>query len=140
MNSTVNINIKCSDCKKKLPSDWAHSTALNKCPECGSIKQTIEMGIIEVVGVEVHDNLKGKVKDKNFSSKKNPRYEFTEGNELRKSDNKWMKKTRIIDKYNNKYFEKVTDPETGEIIHENEESLSEHFGHGSAKSSDDKKS
>jgi|TARA_B110001450_G_C17324859_1_gene360958 hypothetical protein len=31
------------------------------------------------------------------------------------------------------YKEKVTDRETGEVIHHSEEPLSDHFGHGSAK-------
>lgn len=43
-----------------------------------------------------------------------------------------MKKSRVIDKYKDRYMEKVTDPETGEIIHGCEEPLSEHFGHGFA--------
>ena len=55
------------------------------------------------------------------------------GDDLRKSDNKWMKKERVIDKDNDHYREIVTDPETGEVIHECEEKLSDHFGHGSDK-------
>jgi len=44
-----------------------------------------------------------------------------------------MKKNRVIDKNNDKYFEQVIDPETGETVHHCEEPLSEHFGHGTAK-------
>ena len=44
-----------------------------------------------------------------------------------------MKKSRVIDKYKNEYKEKVTDPDTGEVVHHNEEPLSEHYGHGYAK-------
>ena len=40
---------------------------------------------------------------------------------------------RCIDKDNNHYKEIVVDPETGEIIHQCEEPLSEHRGHGSDK-------
>ena len=40
---------------------------------------------------------------------------------------------RLIDRDNNRDEEKVTDYETGEIIHHQAEPLSEHFGHGSAK-------
>lgn len=138
MNATVNINVKCSDCGEKLPSEWAHFENTNKCPKCGSISHTIEMGITEKMGVTLHENIKGKLKDPAFNSKRNPRYDFFEGDEVRKKDGKWMKKTRILDKYNNKYIEKVIDPDTGEVIHENEEPLSEHFGHGSAKFKNDK--
>ncbi|GGC77821.1 hypothetical protein GCM10011382_04710 [Vreelandella lutescens] len=73
------------------------------------------------------------MKDKNFNSKKNPRYEFFEGDDLRKSDGKWMQKSRVIDKSKDKYVEKVIDPETGEVVHLCKEPLSKHFGHGSAK-------
>ena len=40
---------------------------------------------------------------------------------------------QVIDRDNNRYFEKVTDYESGEIIDHNEEPLSEHRGHGTAK-------
>jgi hypothetical protein len=40
---------------------------------------------------------------------------------------------RLIDRDNNQYEEKVTDYETGEVIHRQVEPLSEHRGHGSAR-------
>jgi hypothetical protein len=40
---------------------------------------------------------------------------------------------RVIDRRNDRYFEQVTDYETGEVLHRCEEPLSEHMGHGSAK-------
>ena len=52
------------------------------------------MEIAEDVGVKIHDNMKDPV----FPFKKNPRVEvFSRGN-LRKSDGRWMKKERVIDK------------------------------------------
>lgn len=44
-----------------------------------------------------------------------------------------VNKTRIFDKENNKYMEKVEDYRTGKILHKCEEKLSDHIGHGSAK-------
>lgn len=44
-----------------------------------------------------------------------------------------MEKVRLIDKDANRYFEKVTDPDTGQVLHECNEPLSEHRGHGSDK-------
>jgi uncharacterized FlaG/YvyC family protein len=38
-----------------------------------------------------------------------------------------------IDRENDKYSKKVIDRETGEVIHECEEKLTEHFNRGSAK-------
>ena len=38
---------------------------------------------------------------------------------------------RVIDRDNDQYFERVTDYETGEVIHHCKEPLSQHLGHGS---------
>ncbi len=91
------------------------------------------MSIVENAGLDIKESLAGKMKDISYNSKKNPRYEFFEGDDLRKSDSKWVKKSRIVDKNNDKYIEKVVDPETDEVVHHCEEPLSQHFGHGSAK-------
>jgi hypothetical protein len=40
---------------------------------------------------------------------------------------------RLIDRDNDRYSERVTDYESGEIIHQADEPLSKHQGHGSAK-------
>jgi len=44
-----------------------------------------------------------------------------------------MLKERIIDHANDRYKETVTDPESSEVVHAQEEPLSEHRGHGSDK-------
>lgn len=133
MESEVNTRIECADCGVRLPDEWVSSKNRGVCPDCGSNQKTIYLNIVEEAALDIHESLSGKVKDINFNSKKNPRYEFFEGDDLRKSDSKWMKKTRVIDKYNDKYHEKVTDPETGDVVHHCEEPLSDHFGHGSDK-------
>lgn len=42
-------------------------------------------------------------------------------------------KERLIDKQSDSYLERITDKETGEVIHECVEPLSKHRGHGDAK-------
>ena len=49
-----------------------------------------------------------------------------------------MQKERVIDRDKDQYKETVIDPQTGQVIHQNKEPLSEHFGHGSAKFKNDK--
>jgi hypothetical protein len=44
-----------------------------------------------------------------------------------------MHRKKTENRRENRYTEVVKDPETGEIVHEVEEPLSEHRGHGSAK-------
>lgn len=46
---------------------------------------------------------------------------------------RFVEKIRILDRDNNRYVEKVVDPETGEVLRDVEEPLSEHQGRGSAK-------
>lgn len=54
------------------------------------------------------------------------------GDALRGSTGTWTHKGRVIDRKNDWYEEVVTDLETGAIIHQCAERLSEHQGHGSA--------
>lgn len=46
---------------------------------------------------------------------------------------KWMNRDKAENRREDRYTEVVKDPDTGEIIHEADEPLSEHRGHGSAK-------
>jgi len=69
-------------------------------------------------------------------TRKNPRLNVFEGDDLRKADGKWMHKTRVIDKTRDLYIERVVDRETGVIVRECKERLSAHTGRGSAKTKD----
>lgn len=128
-------SISCINCGEQVKKSNDSDNQI-PCPKCGSIGKSIKIIISDCVSL--HDNIKGKVKDKNYPSKKNPRVEFFQGDDLRKSDGKWMKKDRLIDKTKNKYTETVTDPETNEIVHHCEEPLSDHWGHGTDKIKKDK--
>jgi len=126
----METKITCMGCGEKL--DNSYNMNPNKpCPKCGSKEQNITLTTSD--SVELHDCIKGKVKDSRYPSKKKIRQKFLQGDDKRKSDGKWMEKERLVDKDNDKYKEVVTDPETGKIVHHCEEPLSEHTGHGSAK-------
>ena|SRR2546428_3516166 len=45
----------------------------------------------------------------------------------------WSRRLKLENKRSNEYFEMVTNPLTGEVIHKCSEPLTEHRGHGSAK-------
>jgi hypothetical protein len=62
-------------------------------------------------------------------------FELRLGDTLQHATGKYAHHERLIDRKNDLYREHVEDPDTGEVIHHNEEPLSEHRGHGSAKSS-----
>ncbi len=85
--------------------------------------------------VHMHAKVGGKVKEQgNLPSKHRYVIEFETGDDLHKNSGKWMDKVRLIDRRNDDYHEVITDPETGEKVHECHEPLSKHHGHGSAKS------
>ena len=44
---------------------------------------------------------------------------------------KMVPKERLIDRKSNRYKELVMDPDTGVVIHDTDEPLSQHTGHGS---------
>ncbi len=55
------------------------------------------------------------------------------GDDFHRETAKWMNLSRVYDREHDLYKEIVTDPITGEVVHECIEPLSEHTGHGSAK-------
>ena len=122
----------CSICGEEIPFKNKNLTFdPEPCPKCGSKEQTIKLTVCE--HLSVHETAKGKVKDNNFPSKKKVRAEFVTGEDLRKDDNKWVKKDRYWNKDKDLYKEVIIDPDTDEVVHRCEEPLSEHRGHGSAK-------
>ena len=55
------------------------------------------------------------------------------GDELRHATQRWTVISRRIDSENDHYDEVITAAETGKVLHECHEPLSEHRGHGSAR-------
>jgi hypothetical protein len=66
-------------------------------------------------------------------NKKKPFIEQFSGSALFQKVNMFVQTIRIIDHDNDLYKEIITDPKTGEIIHECEEPLSKHIGYGEGK-------
>jgi Zn ribbon nucleic-acid-binding protein len=120
----ISRSVKCSDCGELLENENEN------CPKCGSDKKTFQIGVRD--GIEIHEQIKGKVKSQAINK---PLREFIYGDEKYRKQDKWVDKTRIIDRENNEYTEIVKYKETGEIIHECKEPLTDHFNHGSAKKS-----
>ena len=87
----------------------------------------------EIVELNIKVQSIRKIKDPKRTGKSKIRQERLFGDDLEKKSGKWKKKERIIDRENDRYMEKVIDPETGEVEHYCDEPLSKHQGHGSAK-------
>ena len=56
-----------------------------------------------------------------------------EGDSLSISRGRWMRVLQIVDRRNNRYRKVVTDPETGEVLRDVDEPLTDHTGRGDAR-------
>jgi phage FluMu protein Com len=124
------IVVTCEECGTLLDEDQSTPTESRKpCPKCGSLNRH--------VNIQVHDtvNLREKLRMKGRDDAGKPFIEQVHGDSLHRKSRKWMKLNRIIDRAKDWYHELVIDPETGETVHECQEPLSQHRGHGSAKRS-----
>ena len=119
---------ECSDCGQPLASATTETEARVPCPRCGSTRRTINVSIVE--SVVVRDGLGMKAKR---PGQKKPYVESISMPSHSRRTGKAVHHERLINRDNNRYEEKVTDYETGEVIHHQAEPLSEHVGHGSAK-------
>ena len=84
--------------------------------------------IVEKVVLRVGVGMKAK-----RPGKKKPYVESISSPSMSSKLGKPVHHERLIDRDADYYHEKVTDYETGEIIHEQSEPLSKHVGHGSDK-------
>ncbi len=98
------------------------------CPTCGS--SGITFGKHLESSISLHGMLGVKAKHPNI---KKPFVELKTGSNLQYKTGLWAWLVRRTDRDNNQYSEKVTDLTTNEIIHETNEPLDQHQGHGSAK-------
>ncbi len=97
------------------------------CPQCGSTTRKFS----EHLKVEAKAQVGLGFKHKRPGSKKPIAEGFT-GRELRKSVGDFVDKERLIDRENDRYREKVV-TDSGEVIRDVDEPLSEHTDRGSAK-------
>jgi hypothetical protein len=123
-------SVHCSDCERPL-TVASNEPNRQPCPACGSTRRTFNCAVAETIHPREH--LRMKVKNPSFNGKGHIRIEQQAGDSYHRASGKWSKMERIIDRENNRYFEKFTDPETGVVIHLCDQPLSEHVGHGSAK-------
>ena len=99
------------------------------CPNCGSRSRRFDV----LIQGEFNIRSKLRIKSKR-GGKGKPFFELFKGFDFFRKRREWMMLTRIIDRENDRYIEKITNPNTGEIDHMCEEPLSKHTGHRSARS------
>jgi hypothetical protein len=98
------------------------------CPNCGSLERHFAVTLDGRVNVSSSLGLKAKSRGKG-----KPFMESKQGDSFSTSRGRWMRLLQIVDRRNNRYRKLVTDPETGEVIRDVDEPLSEHVGRGDAR-------
>ena len=121
--------VSCGECKVPLEEDPNLPTnERTPCPNCGSVSRLFHVSIHDTVTLKSKLGMKAR-----HAGGGKPFIEQISGDDLQRKTGKWMKISRIIDRENDNYHEVVSNPSTGEIVHECKERLSDHKGHGTAK-------
>ena len=125
--------LHCLNCKLRLPDEWLADSGITPCPACESVARDIRVTLAEQLPGLPTMGLRAQSRDPSLPSKKKLRHDQFTGTEARYATGGLVRKTRVIDKDKDLYMEKVVDLDSGEILVDKEEKLSEHQGHGSAK-------
>lgn len=80
--------------------------------------------------VTIHESLAVKAKS---PGERKPFLESKQGDSYSTKRGRFMTLLQIVDRRNNRYRKLVADPETGEVIRDVDERLTDHKGYGSAK-------
>ena len=133
MNNFVD-SVLCSSCKTLINEPPNISVDERKqCPNCGSLVRIFNADIEEKLTIREKIGLKHK-----RPGHKKPIYESVSGDDLHRATGNWNKLTREIDRENNLYKELIINPDSGDVIRNCQEPLSEHVNRGSAKSKIDR--
>ena len=128
-------DVHCAQCGSVIPEPPGLPVEERMpCPECGSTTRRFSKTLSETVSVRAF--LDGKKKSPKHPSRKRVRVHLQVGDQIEHKTGRWVFKERRVDKDATpaRYFERITDPRTGEVIHECSEPLDRHTGHGSARS------
>lgn len=120
--------VTCGNCGHPIPDD-TQGPEIERVP-CARCSSTTRH-----VAVFVHDELTfhERLDMKAWHAGVKKPYLETRAGEVQQADGTWKHVDRVIDRENDLYREKVTDPATGGIHHFQQEPLSHHRSHGSAK-------
>ncbi len=124
---------ECAGCGASIATEADALDIRRPCDTCGSTKRVHSISIMETLKARDGYNLKAKRADQ-----KKPYVEDRSWPDYSRNRGKFVHQKRVIDRDNDQYFEKITDYETGEVIHLCEEPLSQHQGHGDAKRKNNK--
>ena len=126
-DNTTPDRVRCGSCGIVL--DERHDCPSGDrvpCPSCGSTKRAFDVSFSATVVARSKLGFEHR-----RPGYKKPIAEGVSGDDLHRKNGRWMRLSRLIDRLKNRYSERVVDPETGQVVHECDEALTEHRGHGS---------
>lgn len=128
MAKEVERTVNCAGCGRVLADETQASPEERQpCPSCGSTTRHVALSVHDEG--TFHERVELKARHEGL---RKPYLEARSG-EAQQSDGSWKEVERIIDRDNDLYREKVVDPQSGDVHHFQEEPLSDHREHGSAK-------
>lgn len=128
--SSESRKVVCADCKTVL-NQLASEVGRACCPQCGSTKQSMHIHFEDQIQTTEWVDIR--LKSSSLPSRKKLRVHTQSGQQFSVKLGRHVDKTRVLDKENDRYFEKITDPLTEEVLRHCEEPLTAHQGRGSAK-------
>jgi hypothetical protein len=126
--SATHDTVECAECGSPINSDGDTPDHRVPCGNCGSTNRNYHVSISETVVARDGIGMKAK-----RPGEKRPFVEDRAMPDFSRSKGKLVHREQVIDRDNDRYFERVTDYESGEVIRHCEEPLSQHGGHGFAK-------
>ncbi len=125
----MSVRVVCGGCGNVLVEGAdAYPDDLGPCGACDSPLKEVSIDVED--NFRMYEQVRSKAKGEGGGK---PFLETIAGDDLHRKTGKWNKLTRVIDRRNDRYYELVRNPDTGEVIRECEEPLSHHIGRGSAR-------
>lgn len=128
----MHVEVRCANCNVVLNEKLDGSTH-PPCPNCGSVYRHVLATAEEEVPLRIREDTRTDIKDPSRRSKDKLRRQILSGDSLHHKTGKWMKRYQEIDKDADRYRKIVSDLETGEVLRDVDEPLTDHQGRGSAK-------
>jgi ribosomal protein S27AE len=127
--ASPDLKVTCGKCGADIDEPTNIPEAERKqCPNCGSKSRSCNVHIKD--SETAHDGLKLKAR---HGPKGRPFLETKVGEEISHKKGKLVNRSVRVDRDNDKYSEVVVDKETNKVIHQCEEPLTKHTGHGTAR-------
>jgi hypothetical protein len=129
MNET-SVTVACGRCATVLDeSQSLPPEERQPCANCGSVARHAHVHVFDT-GVEVHESVSIKAKRPGL---KRPFREGKYGDSFHHDTGKWNERRMTIDREQNRYQERIVDPQTGRVLRDVDEPLDQHRGRGLAR-------